>query len=136
MNFVLDASAALAWCFADEATPATRNLLEKLETDTAYVPAHWSLEVGNILVSAERRGRISYAKVAEFLTLLQNLPIETDEETAYRGFHEILALAHAEKLTTYDAAYLELAMRLGMPLATKDLDLKKVAKRLGVKVIE
>jgi len=135
MGFVLDASIALAWCFADEATPKTLSLLNRLENEYAIVPEHWSLEVGNILVSAERRKRISFAKIKEFLTLLENLDIKTDFETTPRGFREIISLAYSEKLTTYDAAYLELAMRHGIPLATKDEELRIAAKRLGVTLI-
>ncbi|SRR5579883_1327951 len=135
MGFVLDASIALAWCFTDEATPKTKALLNQLEKETAFVPELWALEVGNILIAAERRKRISYAKITEFLSLLEQLDIQIDNETAARGFREIAPLAHAEKLTTYDAAYLELAMRLGLPLATKDLQLQKAATRLGVKLL-
>jgi len=136
MSFVLDASVTLAWCFSDESTPATIALLETLETESVHVPQLWSLEIGNILIAAERRQRISYANITEFLALLENLMIKVDEETSLRGFHDILLLAHSTKLTTYDAAYLELAMRLGIPLATKDMQLQKAAKLLGVKLIK
>ncbi len=136
MNFVLDASIALAWCFADESTTFTVDLLEKMESNTAHVPQLWTLEVGNILINAERKNRISYAKIAEYLSLLHDLNIQVDSETSAKGFHEILSLAHSEKLTTYDAAYLELAMRLGAPLATNDLQLSQAAKRLGVMILK
>lgn len=136
MSFVLDASVALAWCFSDESTPETVSLLERLETGSAHVPQLWSLEVGNILIAAERRQRISYANIAEFLALLESLDIQVDEDTALRGFHEILSLAYSTKLTTYDSAYLELAMRLGLPLATKDVQLQKAAKQMGVKLVK
>jgi predicted nucleic acid-binding protein len=135
-DFVLDASVALAWCFSDEATPATANLLDRLEADTAHVPAIWPLEVGNILVIAERKKRIHYADISRLLQLFNEINILIDEQTAARGFHEIISLAHAESITTYDAAYLELAMRLGVPLATKDNQLVKAAKKIGVKIIE
>lgn len=135
MNFVLDASITLAWCFSDETTPATTALLERLEFESAIVPDLWPLEVGNILIAAEKRKRISYADIKEFLTLLENLNIEIDNETGSRGFHDIILLAHSEKLTTYDAAYLELAMRYGLPLATKDNALIHAANRVGVKII-
>jgi len=135
MSFILDASIALAWCFVDESTPVTVTLLEKLEVEQAHVPELWPLEVGNILINAYRRKRISYAKISEFLSLLENLDIQIDKETSLRSFTEILSLAHSEKLTTYDAAYLELAMRLGFSLATKDNQLAKAATKLGVKVI-
>jgi predicted nucleic acid-binding protein len=135
MSFVLDASIALSWCFADENTHFTQELLVQLENNIALVPAIWSLEVGNILVMAERRKRISYAEMVQFLELLKELRIEVDTDTPAKAFHEILSLAHSQKLTTYDAAYVELAMRRGLPLASKDLDLCKAAKRLGVHVI-
>ena len=135
MNFVLDASVTLAWCFADENTPESVALLNQLEIGSAFVPAIWSLEVGNILTMAGRKQRISLADITRFVALLDNINIQIDNETAYKGLHEILSLAHAEKLTTYDAAYLELAMRRGIPLASKDSQLCKVAERLGVKVL-
>jgi len=135
MNFILDASITLAWCFSDESTPETTLLLEQLDHASAFVPEIWTLEIGNILISAERRKRITYAKITEFLTLLQDLNIKIDNETSTRGFREMLLLAHSEHLTTYDAAYLELAMRLGLPLATKDMQLANAAKKIGVKLM-
>lgn len=135
MSFVLDASVALAWCFSDEETLESVKLLESLETQNAFVPAIWPLELGNILVSAERRKRISYAKISQFLELINHLNIQVDSETSYRAFHKTLSLAYAEQLTTYDASYLELAMRLGIPLATKDMQLLNVAEKLGVQII-
>lgn len=135
MGFVLDASIALSWCFSDEATELTSFLLEKLESEKAHVPQLWTLEVGNILIGAERKKRITYANIVEFLSLIEDLDIQVDYETSDKGFREILFIAHSEKLTTYDACYLELAMRLGIPLATKDTDLKHAAKRLGVAVL-
>jgi predicted nucleic acid-binding protein len=135
MNFVLDASIALTWCFADEATPPTLSLLDKLQTGQAFVPCIWSLELGNILISAERRKRITYAEIVKFIELITNLNIQTDSETSDRALHEILSLAYAEQLTTYDASYLELAMRKGLALATKDSQLAKVAKRLGIELL-
>lgn len=135
MNFVLDASIALSWCFSDESTDFTRKLLRQLENDIALVPTIWPLEVGNILIMAERRKRISYAAMVQFLELLSALRIEIDTETPSKAFHEILSLAYSEKLTTYGAAYLELAMRHGLPLASKDLELCKAAKSLGVHII-
>lgn len=135
MGFILDASVTLAWCFGDEATEATSSLLTRLRSEKAYVPQIWSLEIGNILVTAERKKRITFADVTEFVALLTHLNIQVDHETSSRGLREIITLAHSEKLTTYDAAYLELAMRHGLPLATQDLHLKQAAKRLGVIVL-
>lgn len=135
MGFVLDASITLAWCFADEATATSKALLDKLGTVAAHVPNIWPLEISNVLLAAKRRRRLSFAEIKEFLTLLEQLNINIDNKTAQYSFHEILMLANTEGLTTYDAAYLELAMRLGLPLATKDKALIKSAKRLGVKIL-
>lgn len=135
MSFVLDASIALSWCFTDEASAHTWGLLERLETETAYVPSLWALEMSNILILAERRKRISYAHVILSLELISSLSIQVDEETSYRAFHETSQLAYKEKLTSYDASYLELSLRLGVPLATKDKALAKIAKQLGVSLI-
>ncbi|MFQ5774095.1 MAG: type II toxin-antitoxin system VapC family toxin [Kiloniellaceae bacterium] len=129
--FVLDCSIAVTWCFEDEATPATDALLDRLGGEAAAAPAIWPLELGNVLVMAERRGRISSAKAAEFLALVEDLSILIDDETPQRALREVLALARAAGLTTYDAAYLELAMRLGVPLATKDAHLRDAAVKLG-----
>jgi len=131
-DFVLDASIALAWCFEDEATPSTLELLDTLESHVAHVPSLWGLEVSNILLGAERKQRISQAQIAQFIELMDQLNIQVDSETANRAFHETIALAHSTKLTTYDACYLELAMRLGLPLATKDQALAQAALNLGV----
>lgn len=135
MSFVLDASITLTWCFKDEETPLTVTLLERLQTETAFVPALWTLEIGNILLSACKRQRISYARATEFLNLLDDLAIQIDENTATHGLRDTFLLAYSEQLTTYDAAYLELAMRLGLPLATKDIQLSKAALRVGVRVL-
>lgn len=135
MSFILDASVTLSWCFSDEMTPAAVSLLKKLEHEEACVPEIWALEVGNILIMAEKKKRISYANMMEFISLLTELNIRTDKETSVKGLHEILLVAHANHLTTYDAAYLELALRTGFPLASKDQHLCKVAKSLGVKTL-
>ncbi|GEO40752.1 putative nucleic acid-binding protein [Skermanella aerolata] len=135
MSFVLDVSVTLAWCFHDEATAATAEVLDRLRTEEAFVPSLWHLEVTNVLTLAERKNRIAVARTSEFVALLNTLPITVDEETPFRAFTEILGLVRAECLTSYDAAYLELAMRLGIPLATKDNALRKAAAKLGVEVL-
>lgn len=135
MGFVLDASLTLAWCFKDERTVETIALLARAKKEPVFVPQIWPMEVGNVFINAEKKGRISYAKMIEFLTRLGKLDIKIDDETSQRAFHEILSLAHSEKLTTYDAAYLELAMRLGLPLATLDKQMRKAAANVGVNII-
>jgi len=133
--FVIDCSVAVTWCFEDEATPASDGLLDRLGDEPAAAPAIWPLELGNVLAMAERRGRIDAAQLAEFVALLRDLPVAIDEETPQRALDEVLALARAEGLTTYDATYLELAMRLGVPLATQDKALRKAAEKLGTPVL-
>ena len=134
-DLVLDASVALAWCFDNEATTATDLVLERLATETAKVPAIWPVEVANALAVSERRRRLTPARTAEFIALLETLVIEVDEEGSPRALGPVLDLARAQRLSAYDAAYLELAMRLGVPLASKDADLCDAAERLGVTVV-
>jgi predicted nucleic acid-binding protein len=131
---VVDSSIALTWCFEDEASPETDELFARVRDDGAIVPGLWHLELSNVLLQAEKRGRISKADVAQRLELIADLPISVDPETAARSWREILALARAEVLTAYDAAYLELAVRRGLPLMTRDGELASAAKRLGVVV--
>jgi predicted nucleic acid-binding protein len=134
-SLVLDASITLCWCFEEEATPATDQLLERLQLESAAVPMFWYLEIANVLAVAERRRRITAADTAEFIDLLETLMIDLDHETPARAFGRVLDLARSERLTAYDAAYLELSMRLGVPLATKDGALGGAATRLGVMVL-
>ena len=134
-EIVIDASVALAWCFKDERTAVTAELLERVQTDLAAVPILWHLEIANVLALAERRGRITSAESAELIALLETLEIAVDEESPSRAFGRVLDLARSERLTAYDAAYLDLAMRLGAPLASKDRDLCNAAERVGVKVL-
>ncbi len=132
---VLDSSIALTWCFDDETSPDTERLLDRVRDEGAIVPGLWYVELGNVLLQAEKRGRITVSGVAGRLALLRDLPLTTDQETTARAWREILALARTEGLTTYDATYLELALRHGRPLLTKDKDLAAAARRLGVVVL-
>ncbi len=131
-EFVLDCSVAVAWLFEDEARPETDALLDRTMESGALVPGLWRLEIGNVLSQAERRKRIDAAKVASYVDVLAELPIAMDAETEERALREILALARKEHLTTYDAAYLEIAMRRGIPLATLGKALLRAARRVGV----
>jgi predicted nucleic acid-binding protein len=134
-DIVLDASVALSWCFKNEATPTGDRILERLAEDAAFVPAIWHLEIANVLALSERRGRITPARSSEFIALLETLDVVVDDETPPRAFGRVLDLARGERLTAYAAAYLELAMRLGAPLASKDGDLCDAAERQGVSVL-
>lgn len=134
-GFVLDCSVAVSWCFEDEAAEKTDALLELARDEGAVVPSLWYLELGNVLLQAERRGRLSAADTTTSLALINDLPIVMDDETGLRALRETLTLARMEQLTSYDAAYLELAMRRGLPLATKDRSLRAAAERIGVRAI-
>ncbi len=133
--FILDCSITMSWCFPDESTPASLKLLDRLESETALAPSHWFLEVTNVLAMAEKRKRHTAAKSAEFLTRLDALDIEADDEAAGRAFAELLPLCRRHGLTSYDAAYLELAHRRRLPLASLDNDLRSAAKKLGIEVL-
>jgi len=133
-EFVLDCSVAATWLIDDEASARTGQLFDRLQGNGAVVPALWHLEVGNMLMQAERKGRITPAQIAHCVQLASQLPIVTEDDYI-RALHEVLNLARAENLTTYDAAYLELAMRRQLPLATLDQGLARAAGRHGVKVL-
>ena len=133
--FVLDCSAAIAFLFEDEASTGADALLDRLQEESARVPSLWRLEVGNVLAGAERAGRISDAQLTAYLEIIGQLPIVTDLATDERALREVLALARKEGLTTYDATYLELSLRLSLPLATKDAPLAGTARQLGVDII-
>ena len=135
MSFVVDSSIALTWCFEDEATQAADALLLRLANDGAYAPSLWPLEVLNVLVMAQRRGRLSSAARQERIALLNALPVILDTETGEQAWTITNLLAEQHGLTLYDAAYLELAQRHSLPLATLDADLRAAAKALGVELL-
>lgn len=131
-EFVLDCSAALPWVFASEATKATDALHGVLiDGGRAWVPALWHLELGNVLLLARRRGRIDQAGVEKFLATLALYDIAVDDETMRLAWTKTVGLAENHGLTVYDAAYLELALRGGLPLATLDEPLRKAMKQAG-----
>ena len=134
--FVIDASATLPWCFADEATAATNAVLTRLRTgDEAIVPAHWPVEVANALLVAVRRQRISPEDAHQFLLDLEFLPIRVEATTKNLVRAGVFPLAEQYGFTVYDAAYLELALREGTPLMTLDKDLRKAAGASGVPLV-
>ena len=110
MSWIVDCSIAMAWCFEDEATERTEAMLDRLETDPAVVPLHWGLEVANVLRSAVRRGRLSDEQAGERLTAPMSLPVRDDSLTHQLAFTSTWQLVRKYGLTSYDAAYLELAM--------------------------
>jgi predicted nucleic acid-binding protein len=134
-SFVVDASVAMTWLFQDEMTPATTGLLRRLESEVAIAPTLWFLEVTNTLAVAERQGRVSAKQIGDFIAVLEGAQIEVDHETHQRAFSDLLTLCRKHRLSSYDATYLDLAVRRKLPLATLDEPLRKAAKKLGVKLL-
>jgi predicted nucleic acid-binding protein len=122
----------MSWFFQDETTPATQTLLTTLGEASCIVPAWWYIEVTNIFVVAEQKGRTSPAQVANFISMLATMQIELDNEAPSQAFNRILPLCRSYRLTSYDAVYLELAQRRQLPLATLDESLRQAAAKLGL----
>ncbi len=118
-RFVLDNSLTMAWYFEDEATPFADEVLDGFTLDSeAVVPPLWALEVTNVLLVGERRGRTTTMEEQAFLALLQRLPIAIVDTERHRIFDEVLSIARQQQLSSYDASYLNLAQREGLPLAS------------------
>ena len=135
MTFVVDASVALSWCFQDEQTPAGVALLDRVVAEGAFAPQLWPLETLNGLLTAERRGRIDAVLRRRLVNLLASFPISIDGETSERAWIGTAMLAERHGLTAYDAAYLELALRRSLPLATRDNALIAAANAEGSPVV-
>lgn len=135
MAFVLDCSVAMAWVFPDEATGTTDELLESLVGGSAFVPGLWPVEVGNVLLVATRRGRVDVLEWPRIREFVEALPIEIDPVSLSGAMGASLDLAHRHTLSLYDAMYLELAVRLRMPLATLDRALGEAARAEGIEVL-
>ncbi len=135
MSLVLDSSAALAWIYAEEATDAVRQVFDLVAEDGALVPALSRLEVANSLTVAVQRGRIDEACRNAALADLALLGIETDPDTDAYGWTTTVHLADRFRLTVYDAAYLELAHRRSLPLASLDAELRAAGGTLGVPLL-
>jgi predicted nucleic acid-binding protein len=135
-RLVLDASVAVAWCFADESTAYTEGVLDLLAAGAEALTASlWPFEVANALLMGERRKRISVAQVTIVLQRISLLPISIDPIRPDTAFGQILSVARQEQLTEYDAAYLELALREGLPLATLDNGLRRAARNAGINLV-
>jgi predicted nucleic acid-binding protein len=129
--FILDCSVTVSWFLSDEESSKYSVLLTEVATKGAIVPSLWSYEVANALLMAGRRNRISPQQIEKVLALLKDLPIKIDYESNHHIWQESLSLAEEHKLTAYDAAYLELAIRHKLPIATFDKALKQAAKNIG-----
>lgn len=134
-SFVIDNSVVMSWCFKDQANPYADSILAKLTEAVAYVPSVWSLEVVNVLLAAERKKCISEADSVHFISLLSQLPIVVEYESPEKAMKDLLGSARAQSLSSYDASYLDLAMRKGLPLATLDEKLRKAAKSTKVALL-
>lgn len=133
-HFVVDNSVVMSWCFKDETNNYTDTVLDRLTEAVAVVPSIWPLEVVNVLLVAERQKRLGESDSIRFITLLSQLPIVVEQERP-EMMKELLALARANNLSSYDASYLDLAMRRGFPIATLDNKLIEAARRIDVPII-
>lgn len=134
-RLVLDCSVTMAWCFSDEASKHSLSILELMEKAEAHVPNIWPLEVANILWFSEKKHRIDRVQSHRFRTLLNEMSIIVDKTTSELAMWEIFEMARDLDLTIYDTAYLELAVREKLPLATLDGAMQTAARRLGVTVL-
>lgn len=135
-DFILDCSTAMAWCFEDENEPNAFSALRRLQNHSAYVPFLWFLEIANVLAVAEKRERIKKAESVRFLELLQSLSIvEETPPNSWERLTRILELARSHRITAYDATYIDLAMRLGLPIATCDKKLRTAAEQAEIAIV-
>jgi predicted nucleic acid-binding protein len=135
VSFVVDNSVALAWCFEDEQTQPVMDLLDRVAQTGAVAPSLWPLEALNGLLMAERKKRLDGKRRQRLAGFLRGLPVTLDPETADQAWTATARLAERHRLTLYDAAYLELAQRRKLPLATLDVDLIKAGKALGMTLL-
>ncbi len=136
MSFVLDNSVTMRWFFGDgkpQQLAYAGKVLDAMKDGSALVPVTWGLEAANVIARAEAKGLVTEARSGAFLEMLEGVDIEVDADTFPHALSDTLQLARRYKLSAYDASYLELALRHGMPLATLDEDLQKAAKKAGVK---
>jgi predicted nucleic acid-binding protein len=136
VNFVLDSSLTMAFVLQDETTAETDEILDSLgQGSIAFTPALWRWEVANVLLTAERRKRITPDESHQHLSSLQSLPVELDDNAWREAWNASLLLARKHQLSLHDAAYLELAIRKAVPLGSLDTDLRKAARSEGVKLL-
>jgi len=134
--FVLDNSVAMRWCFEPDENRYAESILDKLEAgDTAIVPVMWLYEASAVLAREQNRGRLAAPEADEFIAALQSLNITVDDESAARIFSDVHRVALTYRLTSYDAAYLELAIRRNLPLATLDEDLIRACNVAGASLV-
>ena len=133
---VIDCSVTMAWCFEDEGSLFADKVLDHIADTEAWVPSLWAFEVANVLLVAERRGRLTTADSTRFVTLLSDLPILIDDRTHERALDSVLSIGREQGLSAYDATYLELAMRLGGEMATGDEKLRAACRKTGIPLFD
>ena len=133
---VIDCSVTMAWCFEDESSELADTVLGHLADTEAWVPSLWAFEVANVLLVAERRGRLTPADSTRFVALLSELPILIDDSSHEHALGPVLSTGRELGLSAYDATYLELAMRLGGVMATGDERLRAACRKSGIPVFE
>ena len=133
-DIVVDASVALAWAFADEASEYAEEVLIALNGRAILVPALWAIEITNALLVAQRRKRVAQPEVRRFVELLRELTVVVDSQAVADTVSNILPLGREYQLSAYDAAYLDVAMRHSIPLATLDGNLRKAGRKAGVEI--
>jgi predicted nucleic acid-binding protein len=134
-SLIVDCSIAMTWLFEDERTQKTDEIQDRLANEAAIVPHHWPLEVANVLALAERRRRISRTDSEQFLQLLAVMVITVDRACEFEKIGQLLPLCREHGLTSYDSAYLELAIRMNLPIATLDKDLRRAATKAGIELL-
>lgn len=137
MNFVLDASVTLLWLAPgtqSEGIAYAETVLNAMDESKACVPTLWALEIANVIAKLENKGIVTEADAQRFIGLLQRLDVVTDPATTTHALSDTLNLARRHKLSAYDAAYLELSLRAGVPLATLDAGLAKAATNAGIPI--
>lgn len=135
-QFVLDCSVFVSWCFEDEKSADSIRILESLQQYEALVPSLWTLEVANVFLTAWRRKTLTESDIHQLIQNIKESPIQIDTQTAEKALNDIFVLAREHELSAYDAAYLELAMRRGIALATFDQKLRKACQKSGVKIFQ
>ena len=135
-RFVVDNSVVMTWCFQDEVNHYADAVLDSLTEFVAIVPAIWPLEVVNVLLVAERKQRLQEADSVRLITLLSQLPILVDRSWPERLMKDFLTIGRAYNLSSYDTAYLELAMRQGLPMATLDRRMIEAARQIDIPILD
>ena len=133
-GIVIDASVTLAWCFPDEASDYADGILLAMEGHAILVPALWSVEITNAVLTAERRKRIKQPEIRRFVELLDGLTVIVDSQSVTENVNNILPIGREYGLSAYDAAYLDVAIRHGVPLATLDSALQKAGRKAGIEI--